>query len=159
MIGDETLKNVNEDLQTADENSEDITKKLDTDTDENPNADVGDENAPVSDGAVDYAAVVEEDIRILKEEFRELSTLTDICELSDPLRYAALRDLGLTPAEAYLATAKRPKKDNRSHLFATRAVSTSPLGSMSDAELAAAREIFDGVSDSEIRKLYKRVTK
>jgi hypothetical protein len=30
---------------------------------------------------------------------------------------------------------------------------------MSEAEMAAAREIFGDISDSEIRKLYKKVTK
>ena len=108
---------------------------------------------------VDYAKVIMEDIQLLKEEFSELCELEDITELPDPLRYAALRDLGLTAAEAYLATAKRQKKDNRSHLISTRTVSVSHQNSMSESELAAAREIFSGVSDSEIRKLYKRVTK
>ena len=72
---------------------------------------------PDSDGAdgtadetsIDYAAIAEEDLRILKEEFPELYGASDITELDDPLRYAALRDLGLSPREAYLATAK-PKR-------------------------------------------------
>ena len=158
MTDGSTVENVSNNLQNAEVFSETEIENLDTDT---PKAPVED-NDVISETikeTVDYAAVVEEDIRILKEEFAELSSLSDICELNDPLRYAALRDLGLTPAEAYLATAKRQKKDNRSHLVATRTVSRAPLGSMSDAELAAAREIFDGVPDSEIRKLYKRVTK
>ena len=90
----------------------------------------------------------------------ELSELGDISELNNPLRYAALRDLGLSPAEAYLATAKRsPRRDNRSHLSAIRTVSYAPQGSMSESELIAAREIFTDISDAEIRKLYKKVNK
>ena len=158
MIDEAINKNVNENLQNTNDFSEGEAKNLDTDAAECA-AEGNDGSNDNKADAVDYAAVVEEDIRILKEEFRELSSLSDICELDDPLRYAALRDLGLTPVEAYLATAKRQRKDNRSHLVATRTVSRAPVGSMSDAELMAAREIFDGVSDSEIRKLYKRVTK
>lgn len=121
---------------------------------DNPSED----NEDGSEVGIDYAALAAEDLKALRSEFRELSGLTDICELDNPLRYAALRDLGLTPAEAYLATAKRQKKDNRSHLYATRTVTAAPQGSMSEAEMAAAREIFSGVSDAEIRKLYKRVS-
>ena len=159
MTNAESTVNVNKDLQNTAEDIEPTVNKCDTVVSLNSGESEIENNSTDAENEVDYAAVVEEDIRTLREEFRELSTLTDICELDDPMRYAALRDLGLTPAEAYLATAKRQKKDNRSHLVATRAVSKSPLGSMSDAELMAAREIFDGVPDSEIRKLYKRVTK
>ena len=116
------------------------------------------DNEENADTEVDYAALAAEDLKALKAEFRELSGLSDISELENPLRYAALRDLGLSPAEAYLATSRRQKKDNRSHLYATRTVTSSPQGSMSEAELTAAREIFHGVSDAEIRRLYKRVS-
>ena len=153
MNEEQTLENVNEDLHSTPENT-DTVAEINTNEANEEN-----DSSEKSESEIDYAKVVEEDIRILKEEFPELSSLSDICELHNPLRYAALRDLGLTPAEAYLATAKRQKRDNRSHLIATHAVSTSRNGSMSDAELLAAREIFDGMPDSEIRKLYKRVTK
>jgi hypothetical protein len=108
---------------------------------------------------IDYSEVVIRDVITLRAEFPELSGLSDVCELENPLRYAALRDLGLSPAEAYLATSRRHKKDNRSHLHSTRTASYSSQGSMSEAEMAAAREIFGDISDSEIRKLYKKVTK
>ena len=110
--------------------------------------------------SVDYARVAAEDIAALKAEFPELSDVSDICELNNPLRYAALRDLGLSPAEAYLATAKRaPRRDNRSHLSAIRTVSYAPQGSMTESEMAMARELFSDISDGEIRKLYKKVNK
>ena len=109
---------------------------------------------------IDYAALARSDVEELSSEFSELSELTDITELENPLRYAALRDLGLTAAEAYLATTKnRHKADNRSHLFGTKMVSSTPLGVMSERELESARELFSDMSDAQIRKLYKKVTK
>ena len=114
-----------------------------------------DEVAP----SIDYANLVREDVMALRAEFSELSSLTDVTELDNPLRYAALRDLGLSPREAYLATAtkQRSRTDNRAHLYSTppRAVGGA---SMPEAELSAAREIFGDLSDAEIRKLYKKVT-
>ena len=110
--------------------------------------------------AVDYARVAAEDLVTLKAEFSELLELRDICELNNPLRYAALRDLGLSPAEAYLATAKRAqKRDNRAHLSAVGSISYAPQGTMTEAEMSAARELFSDISDAQIRKLYKKVTK
>ena len=147
----QTFDDVNENLQ-------DEASKIDTPTSDDIDNEVVTEEAD-TDSSVDFAKIVVEDIKALKEEFSELSELSDICELDNPLRYAALRDLGLSPAEAYLASSKRHKKDNRSHLVATRSVSVSQSGSMSDAELSMAREIFGGISDTEIRKLYKKVTK
>lgn len=140
------LDNVNEDLQN-------IGEEIDTGVQDIPT-----EEAPASEAAaIDYADLAARDAAELRREFSELSDLKDICELENPLRYAALRDLGLSPAEAYLATTRVRKRDNRAHLYATRAISSSTSAVMSEGELAAAREIFSGVSDSEIRSLYKRV--
>ncbi len=117
----------------------------------------GENNQP----SIDYAQLVRDDVKALSEEFYELRTLADITELENPLRYAALRDLGLSPAEAYLAsTRKQRKTDNRAHL--ERAVPKRagiPDGTMSDRELAEAREIFSDLSDSEIKRLYRKVNK
>ena len=153
----ENLENVNEGLHMDAEN-------LDTGADSSVDSETNGEAAPESadDGAgdsTDYAALVREDVLALKAEFPELANLGNITELDNPLRYAALRDLGLSAAEAYLATTKRQRRDNRSHLYATRAISTSEKGVMPESELASAREIFVGVSDAQIKKLYKRVTK
>ena len=108
--------------------------------------------------AIDYEALILEDVKALKNEFYELSGLSDITELENPLRYAELRDLGLSPAEAYLATKKR-RDDNRSHLRAIHNVKSTHQNTMSDSELASCRELFGNISDAEIRRLYKRVTK
>ena len=112
------------------------------------------------DVEIDYAELVREDLRALKGAFPELATLRDISELENPLRYAALRDLGLSCEEAYLATTKkRVITDNRSHLLGgVPRAAKSPRGTMSDRELCGAREIFSDLSDAEIRNLYKKVT-
>ena len=155
------MEEVKSEMLTA----EDLTEPSEVDGTPSPEAEDSLQNdTPCEDNEekaevdVDYAALAAEDVKALKSEFHELSGLTDICELENPIRYAALRDLGLTPAEAYLATAKRQRKDNRSHLYATRTVASAPQGSMSESEMMAAREIFTGVSDAEIRRLYKRVS-
>lgn len=142
-------ENVNEDLQSAPEI-----------TDTPPVPDSSEVQKEADGESVDYAQVAKEDLIALKSEFPELEAVRDISELNNPLRYAALRDLGLTPSEAYLATAKRvPKRDNRSHLSAIGTASYSQQSTMNDAEMAAARELFSDISDAEIRKLYKKVTK
>ena len=85
---------------------------------------------------------------------------TSITELNNPLRYAALRDLGLSPIEAYMATAKRRTQDTRSHLKSAHGRSAAaPAGMMSQYELASARELFPGMSDADLQRLYKKVTK
>ena len=110
--------------------------------------------------ATDYEALIESDIMTLKAEFPELASIGDITDLNNPLRYAALRDLGLTPAEAYLATAKRITKDTRSHLKSAHGRNASGVtGGMSYFELATARELFPGKSDAELQQLYKRVSR
>ena len=114
-----------------------------------------------SEAAVDYAEVIREDLRLLSENFSELKEIKDITDLDNPLRYAQLRDLGLSPAEAYLATAQRRKgTDNRSHLRSSIPARRSASGlSMTRGELEEARELFPSLSDTEIQKLYKTVTK
>ena len=108
---------------------------------------------------IDYEALALSDINELRGEFAELSALTSLTELDNPVRYGALRDLGLTPSEAYLATRKRRAEDNRSHLRPTRSVARGASPIMTEAEMSAARELFSEISDAEIRQLYKRVTK
>ena len=109
---------------------------------------------------IDYEAMIASDVQALKSEFPELRGIKDVTDLDNPLRYAALRDLGLTPAEAYLATAKRRAQDNRAHLRSAHGRNAAlSMGMMSQHELAAARDLFPGLSDSEIQRLYKRVSK
>ena len=121
------------------------------------NADTGIEN---NDG--DYEALIKADLEVLRNSIPGLEDIEDISELENPVRYGALRDLGLNPVEAYRATTSERKthSDNRSHLRSSvpKSVHTN-TSEMSYRELALAREIFSGVSDAEIQRLYKKVTK
>ena len=99
---------------------------------------------------------IENDLAELASEFPEA-----IGEEMLTGRYSELRALGLTPAEAYLASVRRtPKFDSRSHLKTSvpRAVK-SPGGAMPRRELLEARELFSGLSDRQIEDLYRKVTK
>ena len=112
------------------------------------------------DGEVDYDAVARGDLAELKREFPELRELDHISRLDNPLRYGALRDLGLSPREAYLATQRVRRPDGRSHLSSAMPRGAgSPTGGMSSRQLAEARELFSDMSDVEIRSLYKKVTR
>ena len=109
----------------------------------------------------DYSAIIERELAELRRAFPELKDLRDITELENPMRYAALRDLGLSTREAYLATTERRiKRDNRAHLSpATPRRAGSPGGTMSREELRAARELFSGMGDGELQALYRRVAR
>ena len=108
----------------------------------------------------DYESVMRADLAELKNEFPELKGIDSVASLNNPLRYAALRDLGLSPREAYLASSYRPKAaDNRSHLKQTASSGASERRTgMTRSELLYARELFSGLSDSEIYSLYKKVS-
>lgn len=110
---------------------------------------------------VDYAALATEDIATLKREFPEIGESFDLSRLADPMRYGALRDLGLSPREAYLATGgRRVSYDNRSHLKGTvPRGARSSLPEIPRSELSIAREIFSDVSEKELERLYRKVTK
>ena len=143
---------------------EDITQKSNTEGESDTEASAkSEEEARVEaeEAPIDYEELMKSDMRELISLFPQLYGKSSITELDNPLRYAALRDLGLSPKEAYLATATYPPAyNNRSHLQSAvpRAAGTSPdiLGAR---EMEAARELFSGLSDREIQKLYKKVSK
>lgn len=111
---------------------------------------------------VDYGNLIEEDLRVLREKFPELRNIEDITELENATRYGALRDLGLTPEEAYRATAteKNSKRETRAHLKSSAPRhALSPNAAMSYRDMEIARSLFSDMSDSEIQRLYKKVTK
>ena len=112
-----------------------------------------------TDGGIDYAAMLDADIAELKAAFPELEDLEDIYGLSNPVRFGALRDLGLTPKEAYLASGgKRAVYDNRRHLTASvPRTARGAIDNMPRRELDMARELFGDMSDSDIQKLYRKV--
>lgn len=117
------------------------------------------EETVMSEDEVDYAALAAADLAELKGQFPELCTIENIAEIDNPLRYAALRDLGLTPREAYLATNERHHRaDNRAHLSAAVPKGAgTPKGGMSREELYRARELFGNMSDTELQSLYRKV--
>ena len=124
---------------------------------EEPARDVADE--PSSEG-VDYEALAREDLLALQRDFPSLLSLRSVAELPNPTRYGALRDLGLSPREAYLAVGGeiRRAKDNRSHLHSSVPRTRAGVhGEMSSAELESARNLFGDLSDAEICKLYQKV--
>ena len=110
----------------------------------------------------DYEALIARDLEILRASIPELENIKDISELENPVRYGALRDLGLSPEEAWRATSVNARRhtDNRAHLrsSAPKAVHADTLD-MSYRELQAARELFSGIPDAEIQRLYKKVTR
>ena len=127
--------------------------------DENTIAQAEDSKEAISNAQEDSSKIMEEDLRALKAEFSELASMKDICELKNPIRYGALRDLGLTAKEAYLASGgRRATSDNRAHLHSSVPKgATSPLGEIPRKEFEMAREIFSDLSDGEIQKLYRKV--
>ena len=139
-----------------------LTDEVNQPTDTVQSTDEGE--ASISDGGdeaeVDYAARVEEDLNEIRKQFPTLSALNDISELKNPLRFGALRDLGLTVKEAFLASGgARSSYDNRSHLTASVPKRASSGIEMSRKEYELAKDLFSTLSDSKIKKLYQRVTK
>lgn len=142
-------------LTDVDAKSEEITEINSEGDDTNPKTEITE-----TGNGTDYEAIIASDIATLKAEFPELKDITEITELNNPLRYAALRDLGLSPVEAYMATARRRTQDTRSHLRSAHGRSAAaPTSMMTQYELATARELFPGLNDSDLQRLYKKVTK
>ena len=126
-----------------------------------PTAEEGIEASEPEVPEIDYAALAAEDLAALKAQFPALKNLASLASLSDPVRYAELRECGLSPKEAYLATGGTPRRasDNRAHLFsAVPRASTAITESISAAEMAEARRLFADLSDAQIYKLHKKVS-
>lgn len=105
-------------------------------------------------------AYAECDLDELRGEFPELVNIQSVGEKADEQRYEQLRKLGLSPREAYLATARRTiERDARSHLYSSAPRGASSPKGMTRWELGVARDIFSDLSDGEIHKLYQKVTK
>lgn len=135
--------------------SEAFTKDSDTDSDT-----VTESMADSSFTDEDYSRLAEEDILAIRESFAEAREYKSIAELDDPKRFCELRDMGLSVREAYLATRRPPHYDNRAHLIGAAPKSAGgPVSSMTSRELESARDLFGGLSDSEIQSLYRRVSK
>lgn len=117
------------------------------------------ENEDAEDN-VDFAKRVEEDLEQIRNEFPALFGINDITDLKNPLRFGALRDLGLTAKEAFLASGgAKSGYDNRAHLTSSVPKRASSGIEMTRKEYEVAKDLFSDLSDSEIKGLYKRVTK
>ncbi len=121
------------------------------------------EEPPAEDASIDYEALAAEDLAEIHRLVPSLSHITHLGELPGATRYAELRDRGLGVEEAFWAAchasvAPRPAPyDNRSHLHSAvpRGASGNPA-MMTAAEMHAAKELFDDLTESEIQKLYAR---
>ncbi len=162
IISEEIIETT-EEFATEESVNTENADNCDTTTFEKVTSDMPTEAEDTQDKAVgiDYNEVARRDIEALRSEFPELRELGSITELDNPMRYAALRDMGLEPREAYLATTKRVRKtDTRSHLTAAAPKSAhSPSNSIYGEELNDARALFSDMTDSEIQNLYRKVTK
>lgn len=108
--------------------------------------------------AIDYDEIIRNDVRELRSRFPELSGIVDITDLENPIRYAELRDLGLSPREAYLATSERRQRpDTRRHLSSAVPKRAAMPAGLSQSELSDMRELFSGLSDAELNRLARRV--
>ncbi len=108
-----------------------------------------------------YAALAAADLAALRASAPSLALPGDLRELSDPGRYGALREAGLSPLEAYLATEGQRllarQKDSRAHLApsVTRTAARGG-GRIATGDLLAARDLFPSLSDGEIEALWRR---
>lgn len=118
------------------------------------------ENAD-GDGVTDYAALAADDLRRIKRMAPSLAGLTHLAELPNALRYAALRDAGLSVEEALYAACHAfvtpQAADNRAHLRSAVPIGAAGTPSrMTAAEMREARELFGDLTEGEIERLYAR---
>ncbi len=140
------LSEENRDNLTPDESGDGIT------------AEPEGESENVVPEAIDYDEIIRNDVRELRTRFPELSGIEDITDLENPIRYAELRDLGLSPREAYLATSERRQRpDTRRHLSSAVPKRAAMPAGLSQSELSDMRELFSGLSDAELNRLARRV--
>ena len=123
----------------------------------------GDETPPEDDGDA-FRKQAEEDLLKLKEVAPEAAAYGHLGEMPGAIRFAELRELGLSVEEAYYAVrgaagAKPlPDRGGRAHLHGSvpGRAATGGVG-MTAGEIEAARRLFPGLPDREIASLYRRV--
>ncbi len=113
------------------------------------------------DGVTDYAALAADDLRRIKCMAPSLAGLTHLAELPNAMRYAALRDAGLSVEEALYAACHAfvtpQAADNRAHLRSAVPIGAAGTPSrMTAAEMREARELFGDLTEGEIERLYAR---
>ena len=131
------------------------------DTGETRGSDAAAEESAADAAPTDYAALAAEDLREIKRMAPSLAGLTHLAELPNALRYAALRDAGLSVEEALYAACHAfvtPRAaDNRAHLRSAVPIGAAGTPSrMTAAEMREARELFGDLTEGEIERLYAR---
>ena len=116
-----------------------------------------------------FAAKMASDLAAVKAAYPEARKYSSVEQFPNFARFGQLRDKGLTPEEAYIASHGQAVKesvaasarqkalnDEKSHLRSNVPVKSSDDGIvMTKGELAQWREMFPDKSDKEIKKLYK----
>lgn len=119
------------------------------------------DDADATGAPVDYAALAARDLGEIKRLAPALAGLSHLAELPNALRYASLRDAGLSVEEAlhaacYAYLAPRAA-DNRAHLRSAVPIGAAGTPSrMTATEMREARELFGDLTEGEIERLYAR---
>lgn len=119
------------------------------------------DDADATGAPVDYAALAARDLGEIKRLAPALAGLSHLAELPNALRYAALRDAGLSVEEALHAACHAylaPRAaDNRAHLRSAVPIGAAGTPSrMTAAEMREVRELFGDLTEGEIERLYAR---
>lgn len=119
------------------------------------------DDADATGAPVDYAALAARDLGEIKRLAPALAGLSHLAELPNALRYATLRDAGLSVEEALHAACHAylaPRAaDNRAHLRSAVPIGAAGTPSrMTAAEMREARELFGDLTEGEIERLYAR---
>ena len=121
---------------------------------------------PAPDPAPDesFRRQAEEDLARLRLVDPETAAYRHLGEMPGAIRFAELREMGLSVEEAYYAVrganSEKPSPDRggRAHLHASVPGRAASGGvGMTVGEIEAARRLFPGLPDREIASLYRRV--
>lgn len=117
-----------------------------------------------TEGGDRFRRQAEEDLARLRELDPETAGYRHLGEMPGAIRFAELRELGLSVEEAYYAVrgakVEKPSLDRggRAHLHASVPGRAASGGvGMTVGEIEAARRLFPGLPDREIASLYRRV--
>ena len=121
---------------------------------------------PAPDPAPDetFRRQAEEDLARLRLLDPETAAYHHLGEMPGAIRFAELREMGLSVEEAYYAVRgtnpekPSPDRGGRAHLHASVPGRAASGGvGMTVGEIEAARRLFPGLPDREIASLYRRV--
>ncbi|MCQ2385326.1 MAG: hypothetical protein MJ078_01425 [Clostridia bacterium] len=135
----------------------DVLPEVQDQTEEEPEPE--DEQNREEEPGYDYEKQAREDLEEIKRLDDRYGDVTHLSQLPFALRFAALRDKGLTVEEALAAaTCRLPKETGKQHLRPSggRSFGTGDIR-MTGKELAAARNLFGNLPDREIISIYRRV--